>query len=467
MYVSVSSKLIGNLSPEPTTETDRVAEDFLGRFARGTSFTSTNVKIVPVDNPDQAQLAIMLNGTASTDTYICERKLRVDSSASGCLSARRDLFVGPNSLFASAASAYASMSNKFDGISSNCRLIQRIAQRAFDKETDRSNAESSRRAKNRLLERFVEETAKLIDPSMLVVESISSKVRSLGSQLPPFFFRSTSQNIEFVSRAETGGGLGAISGPAKHAAGSDLQVKFHESLINNALNQTFAGVENFDQNSLRNMMENLLAADFLQVAPPTDAEETPDEIDPDLLAENGDLVGEANNEMRQTLDFNVSFSELQPVQLELQNNRLGVTVHLSKATFSIADKANAKVYSIDDNFAVQLWFKVVSRKGKYLLMADSIPQIKLAGDDETLEAAKFLEKWLAKKFNAIPILRDIKAGLKLLIDDEEKAGALALKIQQQLASTQLGLLVFEDGWFYFGLNYQGGILHTPAIEYQN
>ena len=189
-YVSVSSGLIQSLSSRSDNETDRVNEDFLGRIAKGWSYTNTSVSAVPVADSDQARVRIVLNGSASTDTYVRERSFRINSSASGYLSAQRDIFAGLNGLFASGTQASANMSSQYGGISTSIGLIQRIAAKSFAKEKGRTDQEASSRARKRLIDRFSTETDSVISDGVRQVETFSARLRKLDGLTPAIYLRS-------------------------------------------------------------------------------------------------------------------------------------------------------------------------------------------------------------------------------------------------------------------------------------
>ena len=425
-YASVSSKIIQGLTTQTSSEYERVAEDFLGRFARGLQYTTTTVNVVPVDNPDQVHVSILLNGTASADTYVRERSFRINSTATGHLSARRDLFANLSGLFATSASANANMSTQFGGINSSCGLVQRFARKSFDKEQARSNAESSRRAKERLESRFVSETSSVIDGAIEQVESLASEAREYSAFLPQVFFRSFSQRIEAVVKKDTRHAFAAPNHPTYQVAGSDVQLKIHESLPSNYLDPIFAGKE-FTQ------------AELLE----------------ELKSYTGDLdfeIPEPDEDAEPVEEFTVRFAEIRPIQIEFTDNRLGITI--TGTRFEQGERA------ITTSVAIKLKFKIVNRDGKLFIKPDGTPEIDLAEGEEpgaeSIAFAKILEEQLADL-----VKESGQEGFELppnLIPSIPQ-----LKDVSLLQSLQLGLLETRDGWLYVGWNWQGGTLNTPAI----
>ena len=425
-YVSISSRLINSVASRTSGEYDRVAEDFLGRFARGLSYTNTTVNVVPVENPNQLHVSILLNGTASTSTYVRERSFRINSSAFGYLSARRDLFANLNGLWATPSDANASITRQYGGISSKIGLIQKIARESFAKEKGRTDAESSRRAKDRLQDRFDSETSQLIDDGIEQIETLATKARSIASFLPDIFLRSFSNRIEVVARKDTRAAIGATVNPTLQTAGSDVQLKLHDSMLSNYLDLFFAG---------RTFSQSELVAELKEFAG-----------DVDLFPS---APGDGDEEIE---EFKISFSAVRPVQIRFGDNRFGVTI--TGTRFEQGENA------ISTSLAIKLSFKIINQNGKLYLKPEGPPEIDLSEgeepDAESIAFSKILEERVADAFEAADDLK-IELPANLLPPIEQLEGVDIIK------SLQLGLLEFRDGWLYLGWNYQGGLTNTPAI----
>ena len=424
-YVSVSSRLIQSLTGQSSNEIDRVNEDFLGRIAKGWSYSNTSVSVVPVPDPNQARISISLSGTASTDTYVRERSFRINSSSSGYLSGRRDLFANLNGLFASDSSVDASMSAQFGGISTSIGFIQRLAAKSFAKEKGRTDQESSLRAKNRLKKRFDSETSSVIADGIKQVEALAEKARQFYALIPPAYLRSFSDRIEVVAKKETRTAVAATVSPGFRSAGADVQVKLHESMISNYLDPIFAGRE-FTKADLENEIKSFAG---------------------DASSVFGDSGDEADVE-----DFKISFPKTRPVQVVFADNRL--TVIITGSRFEQGDNF------IKTSLTIKLSFKVVSRNGKLLLEPQGNPEIDLAEEEEpsaeSIAFARILEKKLAEAAET-SAEKEIELPANLIPPVD------ALKDVEIVKSMQLGLFEMHDGWLYLGWNYQGGVISTPAI----
>lgn len=426
-YVTISSRMIRSLTTRSSAEYDRVAEDFLGRFARGLSFTDTTASVATIDDPDQVHVSILLNGTATADTYVRELSFRINSNAAGQLSARRDLFANLNGLWATESDVDALMSTQFGGISTNCGLIQRLAQKSFGKEKGKADAESTRRVKNRLQERFDTETSSAIEDGVSQIESAATLSRKFAAFLPQVFFRSFSDRVEAVAKKDTRSSIGAVVNPTFRTAGSDIQVKLHDSMLSNYLDLVFAG-RTFSQSDLEAELKSY--AGDMELFPAGDSDEDAEEVE----------------------EFKISFPKIRPIQVEFFNNRLGVTITGSK--FEQGDNA------IKTKLAIKLTFKVVNRNGKLFLIPEGTPKINLSEgeepDAESIAFAKILEDRLGDE-----VKKSGDTGFELppnLLPSIKQLEGVDL-----IKSLHLGLFEFNDGWLYLGWNYQAGSVSTPAI----
>ena len=424
-YVSVSSRLIQSLSTRSSAEYDRVAEDFLGRFARGLSYTNTTVNVYPIDDPDQVRVSIVLGGTASTDTYVRQLSFKIKSTASGSLSGRRDLYASLNGLYASESSVDASISAQYGGISSNCGLVQRLAAKSFAEEQTSTDDESSRRVKERLRERFDSETSTAIDDGVEQVETFAQMARKFYALLPQIYLRSFSDRVEAVAKKDTRSAFGATINPSFRTAGSDVQLKLHESMISNYLDLVFAG---------RTFTNDDLEAEIK------------------AFAKDTDLLGGAAAGDEEIEDFKISFPKVRPIQIEFSENRINVIV--TGTRFEQGDNA------IKTSLTIKLSFKVVGRDGKLFLQPQGTPEIDLSEGEEpgadSIAFAKILEKRLGEAVESSG-----SEGIELpsnLIPDVPQ-----LKGVDVINSLQLGLFEMQDGWLYLGWNYQGGTVSTPGI----
>lgn len=427
-YVSVSSRLIQSQTTRSEAAYDRVAEDFLGRFARGLSYTDTTVNLVPMYDPNQVRLGIILSGTASANTYVRERMFRIDSSSSGYLSARRDLFANLYGLFSSDSSFDAKLAAQYGGINTSIGFVQRLAAKSFAKEQARTEAESSRRAESRLRERFEAETSQAINEGVDQLESISEKVRSVSALLPQLYLRSFSDRVEAVAKKDTRFSIAAPSQPMLQTAGSDVQVRLHQSMLCNYLDLVFAG-KSFTRDELIAEAKELLGDSEL------------------LAADDG-----AADDVAPIEDFKITFPRTRPVQIEFNGNRIGLIITGSR--FQQGDQ------SITTTVVARLAFKIVNRNGKLFVVLSDGPEISLSEDEdpsaESIAFAKILENRITESAE-----ESGDAAVELpanLIPDVD-----ALKDVDVVNSLQLGLLKLEQGWAYLGWNYQSGVVDTPAI----
>jgi len=424
-YVSVSPALIQSLTSRSSQEYDRIAEDFLGRFARGYSYSDTNINVLPVDNPHQAQLSIQLDGIATTDTYIREVGIRIDSTAAGTIGARRDLFAGLNGLVVNESDFSANIQAQFGRADTRFGFIQRIAQKQFQKQLSRTNAEATRKVRANLEERFGAETEVEIDAAKDQLDSLSRQLYALASRLPNLYLRSFADRVEVVAQNDSRLGLSAIEGPVIQFAGRDIQVKIHESLLNN-----FAG---------RRLTNRQLNAEISAIAG-QDVEAFP------TVDEEGNRVP----------PFRIRFARTRPVQITFSGNEIGITI--------TGEEFQQGKEKIEDTLIIRWSFRVVQTGEGLVFQPQGYPAIDLP-EDENPSARSIATATVFRK------------RIKATIDEvKEKQGGLEFKLPPRLIpeidamkelpiadQLQLGLFELRDGWAYVGWNFGGGVLNIPGV----
>ena len=467
LYISVSGNLLHQVKLEVEPISEYIKDTLLGRLARGVASATATVSIVPVENPDQVQIAVLVNGTASTNAYVRQRKIKVSSSGSGTLFARLDALLGFSGLEVGPAVASANMTNQFGGICTPSGILERFeiarnaAREMFDELLPQANAEASQRAKEMLDEQLQDEIGKYIDPATKYVEIATSKLREFSAQLPPTFLRSTSLNIEAVVKHE-GWNLGSTSDPIFQPAGSDIQMKIHESFINNYLDQYYSGREDLTLKEWRNQAP----------ADGTSGEGTGavQGIDTEI----GDLTGSRPSTDIELLDdLSLSFRGYRPIQLTFEADLVGITFHCTKAKL---ERDGEDTREIGKSFSVDLKYKIVLNDETLFLQAVADPKIsydnRKAPDDEFDDFAVFLEDWIKTTYEKPALPSNVLIARELLEDEESEAGEKGedvdrAKIKLDLDSFKFGLIQLQGGWLSVGWNWKQGVVNTSGIEFRN
>ncbi len=429
-YVSVSSGLIQTLASRSNQEYDRIAENFLGRFARGYSYTDSNVSVVPVTNPYQAQLSIQLSGNASTNTYVRELGIRINSTASGSISARRDLCAGLNGLLATESSFAANMQAQFGGAETRLRLIQRIAQKQFQKQLPRTNAEATRRLRATLKGRFNEETSGVISDAGQQLAELSQKLHEIATRLPNLFLRSSADRVELVAQNDSPMGLSAPVNPLEQIAGRDVQVKIHESLLNNFLDQLLAG---------RRLTNRQLNAEISAIAG-REIEAFPS------VDEDGNKVP----------PFRIRFARSRPIQVTFAGNEIEITI--------TGEEFQQGKEKIEDKLIIRWSFRVVQTGDGLVFQPQGYPAIDLPEDESpsarSIAAATVFRKRLKSTIDKVS---EKQGGLEFELPPRLIPELEILKGAPVAQRLQLGLFELRDGWAYLGWNLDGGYLNMPAV----
>lgn len=429
VYVSVSTPLIQGVTSQTNNESNRIAEDFLGRFARGTATTHTNTTVIPVPNPHQAQFSIQLNGQASTNTYVVALGRHVNSAASGPLSAQRGLYANVNGLFATESSSYANMQAQFCGIDCRLRLVQKLVEKQFDKQLPETNAEATRRTNKRLADRFDSETSKIVGDAIRRGNRLAVQVRRNAVRLPRMFLRSSSERVELVGKRDSRRGLAAVSLPGERFAGKDLQLRLHDSMLNSYMDQLLGG----RRLTSKQLIEEISA-----------------------ISGRKNLLGKTDKDSEaEAQPFRIRFPDTRPVQIDFARNRIGVSI--TGLEFQQGDN------KIDSKLVFRWSAKVVRRGNQLFLRPEGYPEIDIPEDE-------------APSATSITAATLIERKIKEMIDVAKEQGQLELELPPNLIpdvaaiskvpfanELQLGLFEMTDGWLYLGYNRGHGVQQTPAI----
>ena len=433
MYFQISSDLIYNLGGQSQQASRAVAEDFFGRFIRGMATTNANISVELQPDPNQVHASIHLQGNVQSSSYARIRSLRANASSYGDLEGRRSIYANVTGMVAGESQVAADLDSQFGGVTgkgSQFNLVQKIARKSFLKEKARNDAEASRRAEKELFEQFDSETSAIIDDGIEQIGEGVARAQAVSKFLPETYLRSFYDRIELVGIKSTISTLAAPSAPLEHFSGRDVQLKIHESMIGNYLDQIFAGKE------------------FTQTELAEDALDLTGEVPEFLLPKDNPNTGEPLE------DFVITFTKVRPIEVTFDNNRLGVTIRGAK--FAQGDQ------EIAAELVIKLEMRVVQADGKLLLEQTGKPTIKIADDQkpspEGVALLALLEKQIeadktTPREGAIELPKNFVPDL----DVEEYPNAKFLK------SVELGLFKIEKGWLYLGWNYQPGAVETPAI----
>ncbi len=432
-YFSVSSNMINQIAGQDVSQRQRVKQTIFGRIVRGVANVNGNVSVQLNPDPYQANVTIQLIGAITSQTYTRERKFRIDVSANGSYSGRRDVFANVGGFYAELAEVNACIFSSYGGINSNIGLVQKLARKSFDKTKPKADTESSRRTRGEIAEMFEEQTDEALAAGRKQFDKLQEKMIDKQSLVPAAYWRTYGDRVEIVATKQNQGSLAAAKPAMSYGPSRDVQAKIHETMLSNYLDPIFAG-KTFTNKELE---EEAIKRFNL---PPTPA-------DPQ---EDGEADEDADEE------FSITFSRVRPIQIEFDDNRLAVTV--TGVRFAQEGRA------IRAGLRFRVQFKFENVNGQLELRRDGPAEIDYLDPDKKDAKLVAFRSLIEKKLNeglkdddGLPIPQNL-----IPVDQLENA-----ELAERLLLSQLR---FEDGWAYIGWEYsQAGYqmmpVDVPAIVY--
>ena len=433
-YLSVSSNMINQVAGQDVSQRQRVKQTIFGRIIRGVANVNGNVRIELNPDPYQANVTIQLIGSITSQTYTRERKFRINVSAKGSYSGRRDIFANVGGFYAELAEVNACVYSSFGGINSNIGLVQKLAAKSFVKGKQKADAESSRRTRGEIREMFEEQTDAAIAAGREQFDKLQEQMIDKQSLVPAAYWRTYGDRVEIVAIKQNQGSLAASSPALSYGAARDVQVKVHETMFSNYLDPIFAG-KTFTNKELEEEAAKRFGLEPVEVDSSEDADDADDAADE---------------------EFSITFSRVRPIQFEFDGNRLAVTVTgVRFAQEGRAIRAGLK-------FRVQ--FKIENVNGQLELRRDGPAVIDYLDPDKKDAKLVAFRSLIEKKLNeglkddeGLPIPQNL-----IPVDQLDNA-----EVAERLLLSQLR---FEDGWAYIGWEYstqgyQTMPVDVPAIVY--
>ena len=431
MYLEFSNYLINEFARQDVNEDQKVEEQILGRLIRGKAKVIGVVSVDLTPDPYQVKASIDLTGSIASDTFTRSGKLTAFAGANGQFNVRRDLFANVGGLFACDIYGDMQLDSYFKCITSNLRLVQKIALKQYQKSKLQSEAISRERTKEKLFPQFEEQTDEALAGAFERFEEINQRQTDAGKMMPQLYMFSTNDRVVTVGHHSTQNDLAAPNKPEFFSGvSSDVQLKLHESMISNYISPILA-----DQR-----LTNVEIAAKV-------AELTGRPVEP----KSGD---DDDN-------FTVFFSEARPIQIEFEDNQIAVTI--------IGDDFARAGKRIKSGLVIRLAFKFVRVGDKIKIEPASNVSVDLKNPEQrnigTVPFANFLEGRLTDVL-AEAKDRDFELPLNLIPTDE--LGEQVKSVADQLHLSQLRM---QDGWLYVGWKYQpkgsyfSGMVDLPAISY--
>lgn len=247
LYVGVSDELVATGTRRRIDETDAVRDVILGTSIRGQGRTIGNVSVRLTPAADKGLLETTLEATNDARTIGCNGPARIGSTSRTTLVGRQQLAIDELGFHPLPARASASARSRIYAVWSTKRgivdrIVRKVARRRIPRQKRQSERIAARHAEQRLIRRLNAETNRELKRSNTnYLEKIRNPLVRIGQFPRQAAFRTTADRLHFTALHDGPDRLAAPSPPPDIPPGSDLSVRFHESLPNNFAHGLLAG----------------------------------------------------------------------------------------------------------------------------------------------------------------------------------------------------------------------------------
>jgi hypothetical protein len=445
MRISISNGLVNQLASRPVNDSRPVNEDLFGRWIQGVATSNGTVTIDFVDDPNQAQFSLHLAGNVNSQTYTRERRITAFATAAGSFEVRRMVGLNVGGLLIGLPYGSAALASEFCGVDCRLRLVQRVANKQYEKDKFRNEQESTRRLKNRVINQFYEQSSQTLSQAKNRLNQALTNSIDFGGYLPELYVRTTTDRLWVLAHRsnfqliDTGrvSNIAAPVIPGGTSVNAQVAVQVHESLLSNYVDPMFTN-RTFTNNELAKWAEDLSG-------------EKPE--------------GLATDENSDEEPWSITFDATRPVQFEFANNAFAVTI--SGRRFSQGDT------QIDAGLKIRVPFKIKRINGKLILIRDGDASIDYADPEKKNAKIVAFKSFLETKLNSQKQAESaLRKGVELpenLIPFDKVERLNEFPIVRMLQLVELRML---DGWLYIGWNrvppgtYPSFLTDTPAIWYE-
>lgn len=446
-YLHVSGEFLNRLGSKPTCQTRPVCEEVKGKMLTGVAHTSGTVNFDLVPDPDQVHISIRSLNQITSNTELEQGPLKVFIEANGTAEARRSLVANICGLNEDVPYGAANMDARFCGTSSKCNLINKVAAKKFAEAKSDGDLRAASKVRKELMQKFTEETDKALTQGRQTLGRIKSTALNFYSVMPSLYLHSTHDRINLVGKRHSRWNLAAPNLPPICPTQNDVEVRIHDSLLSNYVEPLFRG-KTFTNEELANEMKRLLKTDNNLLAPKAVAKPA-----------NGQDNDQADEELNEP--FSITFSNVRPIQIELDQNRLAVLVSATK--FTRGDR------SIDAGLIITIRFRFIEQNGELYLLRDGKAELDyIQGQEKDAELVAF-RSILARKLNPEgQVEMQTKLPANLLPVEQFPA----LKDRPAARDLILSQFRIEGGWLSVGWNHtpdqmnNGRPVDLPAISTQ-
>jgi len=424
-YLSIRGNLIGDLIAQTISDRSPIRQNAFGRLVRGCTETNGNVWLQLIDDPNQIQAQLHLDASVASGAFVQQGKVQVFTNSYGSISADRRVSIGLDGVRFSDAQVDANFQSVFAGTNSRFGLVNRTAQKAFNKNQSRADELAEQQAKDQALSQFKEQTDDPLAKANKQLLKFRQTALKKSNWFPAVGLHSTHDRVNVVVKQETDGTLAAPDRPSNFGVNPEVGLRIHDTLLSNYLDPLLSG-KTFTSQQLANQIAEITG-------------EAPE----GFVGEDAD--GEPLEE------FSIGFTRVRPLQFEFEDQKIRVVV--SGRKFAQGDQ------EIDAGMKIIMEFKVRDDNGKLKFGRDGKVRFEFLDPKRTSPALIAFRRLLDENMNKEMAAKDTEAVIP--------ANFIPVELVPELAKSPLAkklrLVQFRSdrGWLYLGWNRES----SPADSY--
>lgn len=468
--ISVSESLINRFATRPVENSQPVNEKILDNQVYGVAKTKGQVKIDFVPNALQAHLSLHLTGNLESNNYTQKGPVTVYADSQAPIEARRSIYLNGGGWYQKSPYGAVNLASFFKGTSCG-NLIDRIAQKQFELQREGATAIAARRAQQRLLTQFNNETGEALANGRTQAQTGRDNSIAFKPFRPTFYVLTSEHFLQAYANRYGNSQLTAFAQPPAMTVPSDLALQVHESLLNNYLEDELSGITitDADLDRLSTQFPGKADNDSQRQPSPagnSEADPVPNTPDPKTVAEqrratslrigdqDSDQADDSQTDDAENEDdapaprqpFEMVLETTRPIDLQFQDERILLTANIG----SFETQGNS-IQRVQVRVQFKMHYDSIGTPGIRLEQIGRVEANLIDPDDIDLNSATILAE-IEKTINAeLKRQRSSQSerGIKLplnLIDRNQIEALRDLEGAEALDQARLVVLSFTDGW---------------------
>jgi len=435
--VYVGESLVNQLAGRPVQQTQPVYEVILDNEVFGTATTQGQVRIDFVPNPSQAHISLQMAGRVNSDNYTPAGPITAYTGSQADVEARRSIYLNVGGWYQRAPYGAANLQSYFKGTSCG-RLIDRLAESQFQNQQSAAEAIGARRAENRLVRQFDQETTTALQQGRRDMQQRRESMGWLRDNRPTAYLLTDENFLQVYAKKYNGTQTLALAPPPAVVAPSELAMQLHDSFITNTVEAALAG----------------------RVITHEDVARIEEEIKREIEASGGQIPA---TEPVQREAFELTLANARPVEVRFEQQMIQVVINIRnfKAQGQSINDAQVLVrlkLLLDPADPSQLRLRQLGDIRASLLDPNKI-------DLNTATVLDLIENTLNRELQRQRESETGQPGLALpvhLLDPQWVAELNDPQITRLIAAARLVALSFEQGWATVAWRTNGAV--TPATD---